>query len=120
MNKYQLTKEVIELKDETIKTRRDIHKNPELGFQEFKTSELIYNTLKELGYEVSIVAKTGVVGLIRGSDQTKTFAVRADIDCLPLQELNQVDYISQNQGKMHACGHDGHTAIALATAKLIK
>ncbi|MBC7474250.1 MAG: amidohydrolase [Candidatus Sericytochromatia bacterium] len=120
MNKYQLTKEVIELKDETIKIRRDIHKNPELGFQEFKTSELIYNTLKELGYEVSIVAKTGVVGLIRGHDQTKTLAVRADIDCLPLQELNQVDYISQNEGKMHACGHDGHTAIALATAKLIK
>lgn len=120
MNSYNLTEEVIQLKDETIKIRRDIHKNPELGFQEFSTSDLIFNSMQEMGYEVSRVAKTGVVGLIRGNDQSKTIAVRADIDCLPLQELNNVEYKSQNSGKMHACGHDGHTAIALATAKLIK
>lgn len=115
-----ISKEVLELKQETIDTRRHIHKYPELGFQETKTSELIYNKLNALGYEVSRVAKTGVIGLLRGKDQSKTIAIRADIDCLPLQELNDVDYKSQNEGKMHACGHDGHTSIALSVAKILK
>lgn len=108
------------LKEETIKIRRDIHKNPELGFEEFRTSKLISDYLKNLGYEVKTVAKTGVVALLKGGDESKTVAIRADIDCLPLQELNQVEYVSQINGKMHACGHDGHTAIALTVAKILK
>lgn len=115
-----LSQEVLDLKQETIETRRHLHKYPELGFQETKTSELIYNKLNDLGYEVSRVAKTGVIGLLRGKDQSKTIAIRADIDCLPLQELNDVDYKSKNEGKMHACGHDGHTSIALSVAKILK
>lgn len=118
--KFNLTKEVTDLKEETVKIRRHIHQHPELGFQEFETSELIYNTLKELGYEVKKLAKTGIEALIRGEGGGKTIAIRADIDCLPLQELNNVEYRSENNGKMHACGHDGHTAIALATAKIVK
>lgn len=120
MKNFNITEEILNLKDETIKVRRLIHQYPELGFQETKTSELIFNTLTNLGYEVSRIAKTGVVGLIRGGDGAKTIGIRADIDCLPLQELNNVDYKSKYEGKMHACGHDGHTAIALSTAKIIK
>lgn len=115
-----LSSEVLELKQETIDTRRDIHKFPELGFQETRTSELIANKLTTLGYEVKRVAKTGVTGLIKGKDQSKTIAIRADIDCLPLQELNNIEYKSQNEGKMHACGHDAHTSIALTVAKILK
>jgi amidohydrolase len=120
MQNYNITEEILNLSEETVKVRRLIHQYPELGFQETKTSELIFNTLTELGYEVSRLAKTGVVGLLRGGDESRTLGIRADIDCLPLQELNNVEYKSQNDGKMHACGHDGHTAIALATAKIIK
>lgn len=115
-----LDKEVLEIKDETIKIRRDIHRNPELGFEEFRTSDLVYNYMKNLGYEVHKVAKTGVVALLRGKDESKTLAIRADIDCLPLQELNNCDYASETDGKMHACGHDGHTATALSVAKILK
>lgn len=111
---------VKELKEETIKIRKDIHKNPELGFEEFRTSKLVSDYLENLGYEVKTVAKTGVVALLRAGDQSKTVAIRADIDCLPLQELNDVEYVSQVKGKMHACGHDGHTAIALTVAKILK
>jgi amidohydrolase len=120
MSSYNISEDILNLREETIKVRREIHRHPELGFQETKTSELIFNTLTELGYEVSRMAQTGVVGLLRGGDETRTLGVRADIDCLPLQELNNVEYKSQYEGKMHACGHDGHTAIALATAKIIK
>lgn len=115
-----ISSEVLDLKQETIETRRLIHKYPELGFQETKTSELIFNTLKDLGYEVKRIAKTGVIGLIKGKDQSKTIAIRADIDCLPLQELNNTEYKSQHEGKMHACGHDGHTSVALSVAKILK
>ncbi len=120
MNKPNISEKVLNLKEDTVKIRRDIHKYPELGFQENRTSDLIFKTLSELGYEVSRMAKTGVVGLIRGKQPEKTLAVRADIDCLPLQELNNFDYKSQYAGKMHACGHDGHTAIALSVARIIK
>lgn len=115
----KLSSEVLDLKQETIDTRRDIHKFPELGFQETRTSQLIEKKLQDLGYEVNRVAKTGITGLVRGKDQSKTIAIRADIDCLPLQELNNTEYKSQNTGKMHACGHDAHTSIALTVAKIL-
>lgn len=115
-----ISNDVLNLKQETINTRRHIHKYPELGFQETKTSELIFNQLTDLGYEVKRIAKTGITALVKGHDESKTIAIRADIDCLPLQELSNTDYKSQHEGKMHACGHDGHTAIALSLAKILK
>lgn len=118
--KLNLDKEVLDIKAETVQIRRDIHKNPELGFEEFRTSQLIYDYLKDLGYEVSKIAKTGVIGLLKVKDAEKTIGIRADIDCLPLQELNTFEYASINHGKMHACGHDGHTATALSVAKILK
>jgi amidohydrolase len=116
---FNVTDEIKGLFDETVKNRRHLHQYPELGFQEHNTSDFIYNKLVELGYKVSKVAGTGVVALLKDSNEYKTLAIRADIDCLPLQELNNVEYTSKNEGKMHACGHDGHTAIALSLAKLV-
>lgn len=114
-----ISEEVASLFDETVKNRRFFHQYPELGFQEFNTSDFIYKYLSELGYNVSRIAKTGIVALLKNDINLKTLAIRADIDCLPLQELNNVDYCSKNKGKMHACGHDGHISIALSLAKLL-
>lgn len=114
-----ISEDVASLFDETVKNRRFFHQYPELGFQEFNTSDFIYKYLSELGYNVSRIAKTGIVALLKNDINLKTLAIRADIDCLPLQELNNVDYCSKNKGKMHACGHDGHISIALSLAKLL-
>lgn len=104
----------------TVSLRRQIHQNPELGFQEFQTAALVEKTLKQYGWEVrSGVAGTGVVGLLRGSSEGPTVAIRADMDALPIQELNDVPYRSQNEGVMHACGHDVHTASLLGTAMVL-
>jgi len=119
---YKILKEEInKIEDEIIKWRRDIHQHPETGFKEKRTSKKIREMLKKWGYEVEEPLKTGVVGLLRGkkSDEFKTLAIRADIDALPLKELNDLPYRSQNEGVMHACGHDAHTAIALGTAKIM-
>ncbi len=112
--------EVLSLKDEVISIRRDIHKHPELGFHEVRTSKLIENYLKDCGIEVKgNVAKTGVVGLIRGKEEGETVMLRADIDALPIEEMNNVSYKSVNKGLMHACGHDGHTAMLMVAAKIL-
>ncbi len=115
MTEAKLEPEILE---EVIKIREDIHMHPELGFEEVRTSKLIAEKLKELGFEVQEnVAKTGVVGLLKGgAGEGKTILVRADIDALPLQEMNDVSYKSIYDGKMHACGHDAHIAIALGVA----
>ena len=115
-----IKEEVLSLKDEVISIRRDLHKHPELGFKEVRTSEIIENYLKNLGIEVKThVAETGVVGLIRGKEVGKTILLRADMDALPIEELNDVSYKSVNKGVMHACGHDGHTAMLLVAAKVL-
>ncbi|HLG78783.1 MAG TPA: amidohydrolase [Ktedonobacteraceae bacterium] len=118
-----LKAEIDELVPDLIATRRDLHEHPELGFEEVRTSGIVAARLHALGLEVQTgIAKTGVVGLLRGEasgPDTKTIAIRADIDALPIQELNEIDYRSQVDGKMHACGHDGHTAIALAVADIL-
>jgi amidohydrolase len=97
--------------------RRHIHQRPELGFQEQLTAEFIAEKLEEWGipHETGI-AKTGIVATIEGNRPGKVLAIRADMDALPIQEENQVPYRSQHDGKMHACGHDGHVTIALGTA----
>ncbi len=108
-----------ELKPRLIELRRTIHRQPELGFAVHRTAELVARTLGELGVEAQTgVGKTGVVGYIGESDGP-VVAIRADMDALPIQEINAVDYASQNPGKMHACGHDAHTAMLLGVATLL-
>ncbi|MDI3500890.1 MAG: hypothetical protein PWP22_661 [Thermoanaerobacter sp.] len=114
-----ILKEVKKVEKEVIELRRKIHMYPELGFEETKTSEIVYDYLKNLGIEVKRIAKTGVVGTLKGNG-SKTIAIRADMDALPIQEENDVEYASQIPGRMHACGHDVHTAILLGTAKLLE
>lgn len=97
--------------------RRQIHRQPELGFQEDQTAALISQKLTEWGVEHQCgVANTGVVAVIHGQQPGPVLAIRADMDALPIQELNDVEYRSERAGVMHACGHDGHVAIALGTA----
>jgi len=100
--------------------RRQIHMYPELGYEEQRTSRFIAETLDGLGLEVRTgVAKTGVVGLLKGAGPGKTVAMRADMDALPVTEQNDVPYRSRVDGVMHACGHDGNTATVLGAAMLL-
>ena len=100
--------------------RRDLHAHPELSFQEQRTSSLVADYLKKLGIETHTgIAKTGVVGVVKGKNAGKAVALRADMDCLPMQELNTFAHKSQNEGRMHACGHDGHTTMLLGTARYL-
>jgi len=110
-------KEIKLLHDEMTEWRRDIHQHPELKFEENRTSDLVAAKLEEFGIEIHRgLAKTGVVGTIRNGDGP-SIGLRADMDALPLEEKNTFRYASSNPGKMHACGHDGHTAMLLGAAK---
>ena len=98
--------------------RRDIHAHPELCFEEERTSELIARALADWGIEVHRgLGKTGVVGIVRGGSSARAVGLRADIDALPMTEHNRFAHASRHPGRMHACGHDGHTAMLLAAAK---
>ena len=109
-----------EIHGEIIEIRRNIHANPELAFEEFETSGTVKKFLHSLGIQYDEnIAKTGVVGYIEGREPGPTLALRADMDALPILEANEVEYASQNPGKMHACGHDVHTSSLLGTAKLL-
>lgn len=100
--------------------RRDFHMHPELGFQEFRTAEIVARELTNLGYEVRTgIGQTGVVGLLKGVSPGPTLLLRFDMDALPIIEETNVPYKSQNHGVMHACGHDAHTAIGLSVAKIL-
>jgi hippurate hydrolase len=100
-----------------IALRRDIHMHPELGFEEHRTSELVAGLLREWGLDVHTgIAGTGVVGVLRHGSGARTIGLRADLDALPLQEENQFPHRSRHDGRMHACGHDGHTTMLLAAA----
>lgn len=112
--------EIQKHKDEIIRIRRFIHMNPELGNREFDTAKLVASKLLSFGLEVKTgIAKTGVSGLLKGSDQGLTIGLRADMDGLPIQELTDSSFKSLNPGIMHACGHDIHVAIVLGTAKVL-
>ena len=105
---------------DVVAIRRHLHRNPEIGLSEFKTSDFIAEQLAAMGYEVTRgLAGTGVVATLRNGDSTRTLGIRADIDALPIHEETGADYASANQGVMHACGHDGHTAMLLGAAKII-
>jgi amidohydrolase len=100
--------------------RRDLHAHPELAFRETRTAETIARHLRAAGLEVRAgVVQTGVVGILRTARPGRTVLIRADIDALPIEEANQVPYRSQTPGVMHACGHDGHTAVAVVLAETL-
>jgi amidohydrolase len=115
-----LKKEISTIEKEVITLRRDFHQHPEIGLKEIRTSQVIADYLEKAGLVVKTgVGQTGVVGLLQGDKPGKTLLMRADMDALPIPEKNQVPYRSENDGVMHACGHDGHMAILLATAKIL-
>jgi amidohydrolase len=114
-----MKKEILELREELIRLRRDFHAHPEPGFEEYRTAQIVENCLKDLGLDVSRCAGTGVVGLLRGKEEGKTVMLRADIDALPVTEETGLPFQSERPGVMHACGHDGHTAMLLTAAKIL-
>ena len=122
-NLEHLKSEIDERVPDLVAMRRDLHEHPELAFEEIRTSGIVAQRLRSLGLEVQTgIAKTGVVGLLRGEasgENAKTIAIRADMDALPIYEMNDIDYRSQVDGKMHACGHDGHTSILLTVADIL-
>jgi len=106
--------------DTFVQLRRDIHAHPELGLKEFRTSELIANKLIGWGYEVTRgLAGTGLVGQLRRGSGARRLGLRADMDALPIQETTGLAHASRHSGVMHACGHDGHTAMLLAAAEYL-
>lgn len=112
--------EAFALKEYMVSQRNYFHSHPELGLQEFNTCNHIEEELNKLGIKNHKVAGTNVIGEIDSGKPGKTLLIRADIDALPIQEKNEVPYKSQNDGIMHACGHDGHTAYLLGVGKYIK
>jgi amidohydrolase len=112
--------EVLDYCDELAAIRRDIHAHPELAFTESRTSDVVAKKLAEYGCEVYRgLAKTGIVGTIRRGNSPRAIGLRADMDALPMQELNEFAHRSTHDGKMHACGHDGHTTMLLGAAKYL-
>ncbi len=111
---------ISKIKKEIVENRRYFHKYPELSFQEYNTSKFIKQKLQDIGIDVkSRIAKTGLIGTIKGKEAGKTIALRADMDALPIEETSDIAYKSKNQGVMHACGHDGHMATLIGAAKAI-
>jgi amidohydrolase len=114
------TREIGERQDELLALRRDFHRHPELSFEERRTSEIVAERLHKAGLEVRTgIASTGVVGVLRGERPGRTIAWRADIDALPLTETLELPFRSGASGVMHACGHDGHTAVAIVLAEML-
>lgn len=107
-------------KEEFIAVRQHLHANPELSYKEFETSKFVQSKLTEFGIPFTVMAETGVVGLIEGKNPSaKIIALRADMDALPILEENDVPYKSKVDGVMHACGHDVHTTCLLGAAKIL-
>lgn len=115
-----LLDEALDLQEFTRGLRRDLHRNPELGYREVRTAGIVARELRELGMEVSTgIAETGVIGLLEGSRPGPVVLLRFDMDALPVQEETGVEYASQAAGVMHACGHDGHVAVGLTVARML-
>jgi len=115
-----IEKRIAELHGELTQIRRDIHAHPELGFEEHRTSELVAEKLLEYGLDVYRgLGKTGVVGVLKVGNNTRSVGLRADMDALPIVEANDFSHRSKVEGKMHACGHDGHTTMLLGAAKYL-
>lgn len=120
MPQVDFRKEAESLFDEMVARRRDLHQYPEMGFEEFRTAGIVAEQLDQLGFEVQRgIGQTGVVGLLEGPEDGPTVMLRFDMDGLPIQEESGQPYASKNAGVMHACGHDGHTSMGLALAKIM-
>jgi amidohydrolase len=114
-----LRREVESLERALVEWRRDFHRHPEVEFEERRTSQVIRKFLEDLGMSVRAAAGTGLIAVLEGRPGGRTVALRADMDALPLTEEGDKEYISQNPGAAHACGHDGHMAILMGTAKIL-
>ena len=112
---------ISEFQDELVAIRHDLHAHPELGFEESRTAALVAKKLREWGLDEvhTEIAGTGVVGIIKGQGDGGCIGLRADMDALPIHEATDLPYASQHAGKMHACGHDGHTTILLGAARYL-
>ncbi|MFL5266348.1 MAG: M20 aminoacylase family protein [Stellaceae bacterium] len=111
---------IAEFHDELTNWRRDIHAHPELGFEEQRTSDLVAQKLAQFGYEVFRgIGRTGVVGRLRVGSSPRSIGLRADMDALPIEEATNLTYRSRHEGRMHACGHDGHTTMLLGAARYL-
>ena len=111
---------IAQFHDDLTSWRRDIHAHPELGFEERRTSDLVAQKLAEFGCEVHRgIGQTGVVGRLRVGSSPRSVGLRADMDALPIQEANSFDHRSRHDGRMHACGHDGHTTMLLGAARYL-
>ena len=110
-----------DFQDEMTAWRRDLHAHPELGFEETRTSALVAERLRAFGFEEvhTGLARTGVVGVLKAGSGDRAIGLRADMDALPIEEATGLSYASTNRGRMHACGHDGHTAMLLGAAKYL-
>lgn len=105
--------------DDMVRMRRDLHRHPELGFEETRTAGIIARTLDDLGFDVRRgVGQTGVIGLLQGAHDGPVVMLRFDMDALPIQEESEVAYVSKHSGVMHACGHDGHVTMGLTLARI--
>src|SRR5919112_1110091 len=113
-----ITERIQSYQEELAAIRRDLHAHPEIGFEEERTSAIVAERLAAWGIEVHRgVGKTGVVGVLRsGGGNARRIGLRADMDALPIQETTGLPYASRNEGRMHACGHDGHTTMLLGAA----
>jgi len=119
-NQANFKAEAESLREQLSAWRRDFHAHPELGFQEHRSAGIIADRLRELDYQVQTgIANTGVVGLLEGQRTGPVVMLRFDMDALPIVEENKVEYVSQNPGVMHACGHDAHMAMGLGVATLV-
>jgi len=112
---------IADKQDEMRAWRHLLHQHPELNYEEIWTSNFVAEKLESFGIEVHRgMGKTGVVGILRGTgDGGKAIGLRADMDALPIHELNETEYVSKTPGQMHACGHDGHTAMLLGAAQYL-
>ena len=117
--KVKVRKLAEKYKEQVIAWRREFHENPELSWEEVRTAERVREELVKMNIEVRRVANTGILGILKGDKPGKTVALRADMDALPIKEANDVSYKSKHEGVMHACGHDGHTAMLLGAAKIL-
>lgn len=114
-----LKNRIKDIEDYVISLRRHFHQYPELPWEEKETCNKITEELENMGIDYEVIFKTGVIARIKGNGEGKTLGIRADIDALEMQEETGLEYASKNKGKMHACGHDAHTAILLGTAKIL-
>ena len=118
MAKMNLNENIVSFHDEMTAWRRDLHRHPETAFEEYRTADIVAEKLESFGLEVHRgLAKTGVVGALHAGGGNRAIGLRADMDALHIHELNEFEHRSVNDGKMHACGHDGHTTMLLGAAK---